>query len=255
MTRLVQHATAADLAYREILLRITTQALTAGERLPEASLAAEMGVSRTPVREALRRLAQEGVVVLVPGGGAHLAAPSLKEMADTMEVRVHLERLAIRKLSGTITPLQICRLEEVIQKQRDADLDIPSLIRQDSLFHHLLAESTHNEALTDSLDALLARSTAFRILFAGREDYDNHLILEEHLRILDALKRRDTELAEKHLEVHLHLALAEYSRSGEPTGTPRKKKASHAELRPVPPPAEKRRRKTLREPRQGGTFP
>ena len=230
MTRLVQHVTAADLVYREILLRITTQVLTAGERLPEASLAAEMGVSRTPVREALRRLAQEGVVVLVPGGGACLAAPSLKEMADTMEVRVHLERLVIRKLSGTITPLQICRLEETIQEQRAADLDISSLIRQDCLFHHLLAESTHNEALTDSLDALLARSMAFRILFAGREDYDNHLILEEHTRILDALKRRDTELAEKYLEFHLDLALAEFSRSGESTGTP-PQKVSHAAQR------------------------
>lgn len=219
MTRLAMSPTTPDRVYDEILRRITDRTLTAGERLPESSLAKELEVSRTPVRQALHRLEREGIVVLVPGGGARLASPTLREIEDTMEVRIYLERLVVRKLAPQMTPLQYFRLEEVLQEQQNAHRHYSDLLHGDSFFHHLLAESTGNHALTDSLDALLARSTTFRVLFAGRENYDNHLIVEEHTAILEALRDHDTDLAEKRLVDHLDAALTELAQSVEITAS------------------------------------
>lgn len=206
MTKFTQLPSAADRAYEDILRWISDQTLTAGEQLPEASLASRLGVSRTPVREAIRRLEQEGIVILVAGGGARVATPSLKEMTDAMEVRAYLERMAIRKVAPVISPLQLCRLEEAIHEQDASGGDIPFLFRKDSRFHHLLAETTGNDALVDSIDLILTRSTAFRILFAGKDDGDNRLVVREHTAILEALRSHDADLAEKRLMDHLEMA-------------------------------------------------
>ncbi|KUK42618.1 MAG: Transcriptional regulator, GntR family, partial [Thermovirga lienii] len=73
--------------YHEIRHKIITKQLKPGQRLPEVNIAAELGVSRTPVREALRRLASEGLVMIIPNSGARLASPSRKEMENTYVVR------------------------------------------------------------------------------------------------------------------------------------------------------------------------
>ncbi len=215
MTKLAINVTAADRVYEEILRLIAKRSLKAGERLPEASLAREMNVSRTPVREALHRLEREGIVILIAGGGARLAAPTMQEINDTMEIRIYLEHLVVTKLARTITPLQFHRLDEALSHEEDPDRSLPDLLKGDSAFHHLLAESTGNSALIDSLDALLVRSTAYRMLFADLKNYDNHLIAEEHKEILEALQAHDPELAAERLHSHLEIAATELARTAQ----------------------------------------
>jgi len=112
--------TSADLVYKGIRRGIFDKTLKSGQRLPEISIAKEYNVSRTPVREALRRLENEGLVQIVPGWGACLVSPTKQEIIDTYEVRGYLEVMAIRKASHIITPLQICMLQEQIDNERKA---------------------------------------------------------------------------------------------------------------------------------------
>jgi DNA-binding GntR family transcriptional regulator len=74
------YTTSADYAYQELRHKIITKQLKPGQRLPEVNIAVQMGVSRTPVREALRRLASEGLVIIIPNSGARLAAPTAREI-------------------------------------------------------------------------------------------------------------------------------------------------------------------------------
>src|SRR6056297_896888 len=108
------YTTSADYAYQEIRHKIITKQLKPGQRLPEVNIAVQMGVSRTPVREALRRLSSEGLVIIIPNSGARLAAPTSREIEDTFMVRDQLEVLAVRLAAGRITERHLRRLEEAL---------------------------------------------------------------------------------------------------------------------------------------------
>ena len=85
------YTTSADYAYQELRHKIITKQLKPGQRLPEVNIAVQMGVSRTPVREALRRLASEGLVIIIPNSGARLAAPTAREIEDTFWYEISLK--------------------------------------------------------------------------------------------------------------------------------------------------------------------
>jgi len=111
------YSSAADYAYGRLRRDIILKRLEPGQRLSEAGLAEQLEVSRTPVREALRRLGAEGLVVLVPNSGVWVASPSLQEMVDTFDVREGLECMAVERAARHATPLQLCRLEECIERE------------------------------------------------------------------------------------------------------------------------------------------
>ena len=101
----IQTETAADYVYRQIRKHIFEKRLTIGQRLPEIAIAKEFAVSRTPVREALRKLENEGLVQIKPGWGACLASPTREESMDTYEVREYLEVMAIKKAAHKEAPV------------------------------------------------------------------------------------------------------------------------------------------------------
>lgn len=208
------YSTSAEAVYHKLLHMIFAKQLKPGQRLPEVNIAEQLEVSRTPVREALRRLANEGLVVLIPNVGARIVTPTRQEMLDSYEVRNALECLAIRKAAGRISPVQLARLEEKIEEEVGvfAERDLEAYIEINNAFHRIIAEAGGNLALADTIENYLARTFVYMVFFESFFDFDTNPSLEEHRAILAALKRHDPEEAVKLMNHHIWQATEELSR-------------------------------------------
>lgn len=201
--------TASEYVYLQLRKQIFEKKLQRGQRLPEIAIAKELEVSRTPVREAIRRLASEGLVQIHPNWGAVLVSPTRQEVLDTFEVRKTLEIMAVRKAAHKITPIQLCRLEECINAEMGtfADRDLETYIRINDEFHLVIAESSGNATLMDVLKNILARTFVQMLFFESFFDFGTNPSLDEHIEIYKALCQRDeqlcVELMEKHIDVSL----------------------------------------------------
>ena len=201
--------TAAEFVYDQLRKKIFEKALTSGQRLPEVAIAKDLNVSRTPVREALRRLESEGLVQIIPGWGACLASPSKQEIIDTYEVREDLEIMAIRKAAKRITPLQLCRLQEQIDAERETFVyrDLESYLKVNDNFHIIIAESSGNSTLVGYVKNILSRIFVQMIFFESFFDFDTNPSLEEHIAILNALKEHDEAECVRLMKEHLRLSM------------------------------------------------
>ncbi len=195
----------ADRVYQEVLRQIVAGELGAGERLPAEPLAEQMGYSRMPVREALQRLASEGIVVITPGCGARLVSPSPQEIRDVYAVRVVLEDMALRLALKQTTSFFFAFLEDILYHQREArEQSYEDYLRQDMAFHRALAEWGGNAFLGASVESALAASWVYRMLFETRRG--RGLLPspeEEHGDILEALRRQDEEHAVLLMKEHI----------------------------------------------------
>lgn len=201
--------TAAGFVYDQLRRKIFEKTLVSGQRLPEVAIAKELQVSRTPVREALRRLENEGLVQIIPGWGACLASPTRQEIIDTYEVREELEVMAIRKAAKQITPLQICRLQEQIDAEHETFVkrNLESYLTVNDNFHIIIAESSGNNTLVGYIKNILSRTFVQMIFFESFFDFNTNPSLEEHIIILDALKRHDEEECIHLIREHLRLSM------------------------------------------------
>ena len=208
------YSTSAEAVYRKLLHMIFSKQLKPGQRLPEVLLAEQLEVSRTPVREALRRLANEGLVVLMPNVGASVVTPTRQEMLDTYEVRNVLECLAIRKAAGRITAVQLARLEEKIEEEAEvfALRDLEAYIEINNAFHRIIAEASGNLALADSIENYLARTFVYMVFFESFFDFDTNPSLEEHRALLAALRSRDADEAVRLMDHHIGQAAEDLDR-------------------------------------------
>jgi DNA-binding GntR family transcriptional regulator len=189
--------------------KIISKELKPGQRLPEIGLAEEMQLSRTPVREAIRRLANEGLVILVPNSGARLASPSMEEMENAYEVREHLETLAVHKAASRITPLQLCRLEEAIQEEEKIfkERDIEAYLDVNVAFHEIIAEASGNVVLKEYIDNILSRTNVYMVFYESFFDFDTNPSLEEHRQLHEALRLKDPNLAVALMRRHIGLSM------------------------------------------------
>ena len=201
--------TASEFVYEQLRRKIFEKSLTSGQRLPEVAIAKEMNVSRTPVREALRRLESEGLVQIVPGWGACLASPTKQEIIDAYEVRETLETMAIRKAARRITPLQLCMLQEQINAEREVFVkkDLESYLKVNDDFHIIIAESSGNSTLAGYVRNILSRIFVQMIFFESFFDFDTNPSLEEHIAILEALSAHDEEKCAALIREHLRLSM------------------------------------------------
>ncbi len=202
-------STATERVYEELKRRIFLKELKPGQRLPEASLARTLSVSRTPVREALRILANEGLVNLVPNSGARLVSPTLEQVRDSYEVRGHLEALAASKAAGRITPVQLCLLQEAIDEEEEifASRDLERYLDVNARFHNIIAEASGNQTLAEHVAHILASTYVFMVFFESFFDFDTNPSLDEHREILGALNRRDENLAVELMRKHILLSM------------------------------------------------
>lgn len=194
-------------AYQILREAIVEGDLAPGQHLAEQQLAEELGISRTPVREALRRLALEGFVVMVPRRGAYVAGLSLKDMNDVFELRMALEGLAAYLAAQRITPQELTTLKELLDQLETA---IVSGIREDIIdadtrFHALIYSASRNRRLIRIVGNLSDQIQSFRLqsLFAPGRLKET---IQEHKRLLLALERRDSSSARRLAEDHIRQA-------------------------------------------------
>ncbi len=190
--------------------------LLPGEHLAEQQLAEELGVSRTPVREALRRLALEGFVVMVPRRGSYVAGLSLKDMNDVFELRMALEGLGAYLAAQRITPQELIAVRES-QAQLEVAIaanDQNEVISADTRFHSLIYAASRNRRLIHIIGNLSDQIQGFRLksLFAPGRLRDT---AREHKRLIMALERRDGLVARRLAEEHVRQAEVSILRSQE----------------------------------------
>ncbi len=203
------YTTSADYAYQELRHKIITKQLKPGQRLPEVNIAVQMGVSRTPVREALRRLASEGLVIIIPNSGARLAAPTTREIKDTYMVREQLETLAVRLAVENISDRHLRRLEEaMVEEVRSIeDRDLEAYLEVNESFHKAIADASGNRVLSEYIENILARTNAYVVFYDPFYELESHPSIDEHRAILTALKQHDAEKCVELVRGHLKNAI------------------------------------------------
>lgn len=183
---------------------IRTGALKPGERLMEIQLAEELGVSRTPVREAIRKLELEGYVIMMPRRGTYVASLSIRDVNEVFEIRTSLDSLASGLAAERITEEELERLKRLLAligeyiEQNDMD----KIVETDTEFHDLLYQASRNTRLVGIIFNLREQLTRFR---STSMSYPGRLkeTLEEHSRIVDAIADGDVERAQKAAEDHM----------------------------------------------------
>ncbi|MFM9983572.1 MAG: GntR family transcriptional regulator [Burkholderiales bacterium] len=176
-----------------------------GERLVEDKLSAELGVSRVPIREALRTLAAEGLVDLPPRRGASVAQLSPAIAHDLVEVRATLEGLNARLAARHHEPAIVTELHQVLTEGNAAAQsgNVDDLVRLNGAFHDKLAQAGRNSILWDIMRTLRERTS---LVFAANTNRRSREDWEEHSRILAAVIDGDEELAALLATRHVHQA-------------------------------------------------
>jgi DNA-binding GntR family transcriptional regulator len=179
-----------------------------GTVITEAELVRRVGMSRTPVREALRRLEGEGYLRALPGRGYVVIELSEQDMINVYRVRASLEGLAAQLAAGLVTRLDLARLEDLYDAMADAVRrdDDDELAQLNSQFHGAIAEASGNAYLRTMLDNIHDVFERFRMTALaqpGRRS-DAH---GEHGELIAALREHDAELAREIAEGHVHRAL------------------------------------------------
>ena len=183
-----------DVVFNTLRKAILRGELKPGERLMEIQLANKLGVSRTPVREAIRKLELEGLVLMIPRKGAEVADISEKSLKDVLEVREALEELAARLACDKITKEGINRLKEAAQDFCSAlkSNDITQMAEADVRFHDVICNATENQKLGQLLNNLREQMYRYRLEYL-KDGTSHQKLVEEHEAIIEALSRRDTE--------------------------------------------------------------
>lgn len=188
--------TAADCIYSGIRKKIISKELQKGQRLAETAIAKEFNVSRTPVREAIRRLASDGLVNIIPGWGAHLVSPTKEEVIDTSMMRQVLEEIAIKKAVQSVTPVHIYKLQEqIILEQKAAEEgDVDAYITANNNFHLVIAEAAGSKTLFELLEHVLAKVVTHLLFFDDSLfKFDTNPALNQHKKIVKALEAKDMD--------------------------------------------------------------
>ncbi len=206
--------TLADQCAQKISLLIRQGKYSSGERLSEIRLSEELDMGRAPVRAALDKLAQGGLVIRIPRAGTFVARVTMEEYRDLMEIRESLEALAARHAARRISPPQIIELRRMAQnyeeerRQADPHFNHGKLIELDRIFHLRLAEHSRNrEAYHILRDQNILERSFLNELHLGRifwEEYPHDY--PTHLDIVEAIARHNPEEAEGKIRAHIAAA-------------------------------------------------
>jgi DNA-binding GntR family transcriptional regulator len=209
------HQPLRSLVCDELRRLVITGELAPGTRLVEDRLAARLGVSRNPVREALQTLASEGFVDLLPRRGAVVAQVTADQAEGLFDVRMALEPLAARLAARNASPAQVAQLEAVLETARLAtdarELDV--LAGCNTEFHQLVVAASGNDYLSLLVAPMTRRvQWVFRASAGSRAPHS----WTEHEALLHAIADRDEELAAALASAHVAAARASYRRVAGP---------------------------------------
>ncbi len=193
-----------DTVFNQLRLQILHGELEPGERLMEVALAEKLGVSRTPVREAIRMLEQEGLAVLLPRRGAHVASIDNKQLEDMLEARRTLEAFTVNSACGRITKKQLEELRDYNMKFREAvkSGDTVEMADADYIFHEAIARAAGNKRITEMLQHL--KEQLFRYQYEYLKDTADHRhLVEDHESICKAFEEGDNNRAVEIIKTHI----------------------------------------------------
>jgi DNA-binding GntR family transcriptional regulator len=193
-------------AYRYLKTRIMSADLTPGASLNELEIASALGTSRTPVREAIRKLEQEGLAMRYPNRGAIVAKLSMTDVLEIWQLREILEPAACRLSAARVDRHALAELEQALLELRERETGPEAyerFLRADMGLHGLIVEATGNATLRRVLEMLNERVVQVRVVTSPARF--RHAV-DEHLAIIAALKARDAEAAMDAMRRHLESA-------------------------------------------------
>lgn len=196
----------SDQAYRLIKHKIATLELPPASLVNEQALTRELGIGRTPVRDALRRLEVENLVTIVPRRGTFVTDVSITDLQALVEVRVELEGLAARLTAQRVDAEQLREMEQLFESfdRLVAVGGNSALMDRDKRFHHLVYHAAENAFLEDTLDQFYTLSLRLWYLALDRLHHVSMVTAtKEHLRIVDAFRTRDADAAEYRMQQHV----------------------------------------------------
>lgn len=193
-----------DVVFNTLRQAILKGELEPGERLMEIQLAERLGVSRTPIREAIRKLELEGLVLMIPRKGAEVARISEKSLRDVLEVRRSLEELAIELACLRMKEEEVAALEEAQTAFQKAILNgsAMKIAETDEAYHDVIYGGTGNDRLVQILNNLREQMYRYRLEYIKDED-KRQILLLEHDKILKAVKLRHVEEAKEAMREHI----------------------------------------------------
>ena len=185
-----------DVVFNTLRQAILRGELKPGERLMEIQLANKLGVSRTPIREAIRKLELEGLVLMIPRKGAEVAEITEKSLRDVLEVRRALEELAVQLACEKITKEEIRELERVAKEFQQVvnSSDITEIAEVDVCFHDIIYTATDNQKLIQLLNNLREQMYRYRVEYLKRDGVFPQLIAE-HEAIIRHIENNEKEKA------------------------------------------------------------
>lgn len=185
-----------DVVFKKLRRAILLEELKAGERLTEIRLADKLGVSRTPIREAIRKLELEGLVVMVPRKGAVVAEINEKNLKDVLEVRRVLDvlsaKLACERIDEERKEALAAACQDFVEAIEGGDLR--EIAQKDVALHNIIIEATGNVTLQQMLDNLAEQMYRYRVKYLkDGKQYDR--LVEEHRAIYESIVQGDKERA------------------------------------------------------------
>jgi len=204
-----------DVVYRKLKTAIRKRYIKQGSQLVEVSLAQQLGVSRTPVRSAIRRLEAEGLVNMIPNRGAFVITPTKREIEETFLVRAQLEMMATKLTTERISAKQVNELRELmnVETQVFDESNLDEYYAANDNLHLKIAELSGNRVLYSYIKELLDRTRIYLIL------YDPFYQLEyspttEHAAIIDAIESGNSNKACLAVEAHINSSIAGLESAG-----------------------------------------
>ena len=193
-----------DVVFNTLRKAILRGELKPGELLMEIQLANKLGVSRTPIREAIRKLELEGLVLMIPRKGAEVAQITEKNMQDVLEVRKALEELSVQLACERITPEQVEEMKMAAEDFRKVlkSGDVTKIAEADVKFHDIIFAATNNQRLITLLNNLREQMYRFRVEYLKQKECYPQL-LEEHDKLIALISGGEVEEACELMGCHI----------------------------------------------------
>lgn len=193
-----------DVVFNTLRQAILTGDLKPGERLMEIHLANRLGVSRTPIREAIRKLELEGLVIMIPRRGAEVAQITEKSMNDVLEVRRAVDALCVELACDRISNGELEELKAACENFEKAVVgkDVKQIAQADVALHDIIVRATGNQRLIQLVNNLSEQMYRYR--FEYIKDFTQHSnLVEEHRIIYDSIVKKDKEKASEAAKLHI----------------------------------------------------
>lgn len=194
-----------DVVFNTLRQAILRGELEPGERLMEIQLAQKLGVSRTPIREAIRKLELEGLVIMIPRKGAEVAHITEKDMKDVLEVRSVLEEFAISLACKNATPEMITNLKasNKLFEAAVVSKDVVEIVDADVHFHDIIYGMTDNPRLIQIINNLREQMYRYRLEYV-KDGRTHSVLISEHNDIINKIAENDEESAKTVVRQHVN---------------------------------------------------